>query len=259
MPTNIKACFNGCSYTQGAGFDITEREQYVYDRLVTKNYDWDSTNISQPGSSNYTIFMRSAEVLLQNQNDILITQWSGLNRIWLSPGPETFYFVNDEKFPDYSYRDVYINSRTKKKLNELLLILNHDYQNIIDLVTYCNTLEKLAEATSTQLIFINGLIPWQDDLVSPFNNDLASTLSDYTKSILDFDNRSDNEIIEYFLKLQKQLSTLNKDIWVNLFESFQKNTHDIAPEGHHPGIQSHKWMADKIIDYIDLNLLRLSK
>jgi hypothetical protein len=54
----------------------------------------------------------------------------------------------------------------------------------------------------------------------------------------------------YFLKLQQKISTLDKNLWVNMFESFSKNTCDIAPAGHHPGVESHQWMAKQITNYL---------
>jgi hypothetical protein len=253
--SQIKTCFNGCSFTFGIGFSDLEREKYVYNFLLADQHNWNSTNIAQPGSSNHNIFLRSAEAIQQKLYDVVFTQWSGLNRIWLSPGPETYYFVNDEKNPDYTYRDIYINSKNKKTLNELLLMLNHDYQNIINLITYCTILEQLGQANSTKVIFINGLVPWQDDLIQPLTDDLSKSLSSYSKSILDFDNRSDTEIFKYFSILQKKFSVLNKNIWVNLFNSFQSCVVDIAPAGHHPGINSHQWMADQINSYLLKNPL----
>jgi len=250
MPIKMKTCFNGCSFTFGEGFDQTDRSRYVYDRLIAKQHNWCQTNIAIPGSSNHTIFLRSAEAIQSCQFDIVFTQWSALNRIWLSPGPETYYYINDVRYKDYSYKDLYINQQDKKKLNELLLILNHDYQNIIDLVTYCQVLEQLAKANSSKIIFINGLVPWQSDLISPVLDDLEHSLSNYTKEILDFKNSDDEEVIRYFSKLQQKILTLNKNLWVNMFESFMENTCDIAPAGHHPGIMSHQWMAEQINNYL---------
>lgn len=250
MSTQIKTCFNGCSFTYGEGFKSQERNQYTYEKVLAKKYNWDSINIAVKGSSNHTIFLRSAEAIQSQQYDIVFTQWSALNRIWLSPGPEIHYFVNDVKHPDYTYRDLYINSKDKKKFNELLLILNHDYQNIIDLISYCNILQQLAEANTVRAVFINGLIPWQEDLIQPLGSNLDQSLSSYSKIIFDFKNRSDAEIIKYFLKLQQKISTLDKNLWVNMFESFWENTCDIAPAGHHPGIKSHQWMAKQITNYL---------
>ena len=250
MSTKVKVCFNGCSFTSGEGFDSSQRKLHVYDCVLADQHNWDSDNIAIRGSSNHTIFLRSAQAIQSQQYNIVFTQWSALNRIWLSPGPETYYFINDLHRPDYSYRDLYINQQDKKKLNQLLLLLNHDYQNILDLVGYCRILEQLAQLNKTQVIFINGLLPWQSDLVQPLSQDLDNTLSKYTKEILDFKNRNDSEIIDYFSKLQQQISTLDSSSWVNMFDSFQSNVCDIAPAGHHPGVKSHQWMANQINTYL---------
>jgi hypothetical protein len=245
-----KVCFNGCSLTVGEGFDEQDRDQYIYDRLVSNYFDFDRTNISKPGSSNHTIFMRSASAILQKKYRIIFTQWSALNRLWLYPGPDSEFFINDEKSNDFLYRDLYISTKDKKKLKNLLLLLNHDYHNIIELIDYCKILSELAQSCDIKIVFINGLIPWQKDLCNTLTTDLTNCLSDYTKSILDFENRDDEEIILYFSKLQEKFNLLDQSKWVNIFDSFQQATTDFGPHGHHPGIKSHKLMANRIIEYL---------
>lgn len=254
MPAELNVCFNGCSLTVGEGFPITDRDPYIYDRLVSKKFNFKSTNLAIGGSSNYTIFMRSANAIQSKKYNIVFTQWSALNRIWLSPGPEVYYFVNDKKYPDFKYRDLYISPKEKIKLNNNLLLLNHDYQNILDLIDYCKILNQLAQANSTKLFFINGLLPWQDDLVNLIDvGKFSTSLSDYTKNILDFNNRNDDEIVQYFNKLQDKFKQLDQTNWINLFSSFNSNVVDVGPEGHHPGIDSHKWLAEQISNFLNRN------
>lgn len=242
------ACFNGCSFTVGNGFDEKDRDLYIYDRLVSKYFNFQRTNIAVSGSSNHNIFMRTAEAINGKKYDIVFTQWTALNRLWLSPGPDTFYFLNDDRFSDFTYRDLYISEKDKRKITDLFLILNHDYQNIIDLIDYCSILCELAKSNSVKLFFINGLVPWQQDLTVPISNNLADSLSDYSKSILDFNQRPDREILLYFSKLQDKFKLLDQTKWVNLFDSFGTASVDIGPQGHHPGIQSHNNMATQIIN-----------
>ena len=248
----MKVCFNGCSFTVGEGFSEQQRDQHIYDRLLTKQFGFDSTNVAIGGSSNHTIFMRSAGEILSNKYDLVITQWSALNRIWLYPGPDTVFSVNDQKFPDYKYRNLYLNASEKKTFCNTLLLMNHDYNNIIELVDYCNILCNL---NSTKVMFVNGLIPWQHDLARPLSDDLGQSLSEYTKSILDFDHRPDHEIVEFFTKLQNKFQELDQSKWSNLFTSFISAATDTGPKGHHPGPISHKWMADNISNYLTENLI----
>jgi hypothetical protein len=246
-----KLCFNGCSFTVGEGFDVDQREFHIYDRLVCKNLAYQHTNIAKSGSSNYEIFMRSARAMLDD-HDILFVQWSALNRIWFYPGPDTEYFVNDG-CAEFRYRDIYLAPKAKAKFEETLLLLNHDYHNIIALIDYCSILDRLAERHGKIVIYINGLVPWTDDLSRPLGKDLGQELSKYTKEILDFDDRDDDAIFLFLNDLRAKFASLDQSRWINLFESFQKFAVDIAPHGHHPGIQSHEIMADKILQYLELH------
>lgn len=249
----MKVCFNGCSFTVGEGFALEQRDAFIYDRLVTKYFNFKSTNIATSGSSNHTIFMRSASAIKSNLYDIIFIQWSALNRLWLSPGPECYFFTNDTKFLDFRYRDLYLSPVELKNFKNTLLLMNHDYQNILDLIDYSNYLILMAKQLGIKVVYINGLIPWANDLCNPVGSDLSKSLSDYSKSILDFDHRDDQEIIKFFSKLQAKFQELDQTHWTNLFDSFQSNIVDIGPLGHHPGINSHQWMANKIINYIKEN------
>ena len=91
---------------------------------------------------------------------------------------------------------------------------------------------------------------WQNDILNDLGPDLSASLSNYTKNILDFDNRSNDEIILYFNKLKQKFSELDQSKWVNLFDSFLANRLDSAPEDNHPGIRSNSLMADKISNYL---------
>lgn len=250
--TNV--CWNGCSITVGEGFPILLRDQYIYDRLISKQFEFNSTNIAVCGSSNIEIFKRSAQAILENKYNIVFTQWSALNRIWLYPGPDCVFSLNDQRYPDFKYRYIHIDSKTKTKVKNTLLMLNHDYHNILDLITYCCILECMANASGTRAIFINGIVPWTRDLSCDLSVvDIAAQLSDYTKSILDFNNRDDQEIVVFVKKLQNNFKKINQDLWVNIFDSMHDNVVDIGPEGHHPGILSHQLMADQISNYLTRN------
>jgi hypothetical protein len=244
----MKVCFNGCSFTVGDGFPVNHRDKFIYDRIISKKFNFESDNIAVGGSSNYKIFMRSADAIISNKYDLVVTQWSALHRIWLHPGPDANFFVNDTQHPDFKYRDLYLTKSQKKTFANTLLLMNHDYQNIIDLVDYCCFLKHMAG--KTKLIFINGLLPWTKDLATPLGTDLSNSLSKYTKTILDFDNRSDSETVEFFKKLQHKFAELDSSLWINLFDSFSANSVDVGPLGHHPGPESHKWMANQLENYL---------
>jgi len=245
----MNICFNGCSFTVGEGFPIDLRELYIYDRLLEKKFSFHRTNIAVSGSSNYTIFMRSADAVMSGKYDCVITQWSALNRIWLNPGPDSKFFINDN-LPEFQYRNIHLTKNEKRFLQKTLLLLNGDYNNIIDLIQYCNMLESLSELYGVKLGFINGLLPWTNDLKHELGNNLHDCLSSFSKNMLDFENRDDAEIIKFFKHLQDHFATLNQYLWVNLFDSFQNMIQDHGPEGHHPGIISHRQMCEKTSKFL---------
>tara|TARA_R110000868_G_scaffold379954_1_gene645948 strand:- start:140 stop:913 length:774 start_codon:yes stop_codon:yes gene_type:complete len=251
MSTCLNACFNGCSFTWGEGFPADLREQFIYDRIISKKFNFNRTNIAKSGSSNYIIFMKTAQALKEKQYDIMFVQWSALNRLWLSPGPEAWYNVAvNEQITEYRYRDFYLGKKQKLIFEQTIAMINHDYQNILDLITYCDILINLASVNSSKIVFINGLVPWQNDIHNDLGIDLSASLSNYTKEILDFDHRDDEEIILYFNKLKQKFTELDQSKWVNLFDAFFSNVIDHAPEDNHPGIKSNSLMADKISNYL---------
>jgi hypothetical protein len=245
----MKFCFNGCSFTVGEGFDVGDRDSYVYDRLLQKRFGFERHNIASGGASNHVIFMRSARAIMCGDYDCVVTQWSGLNRIWFCPGPDSQFFSNSDN-QDFKYREIYLDQQQLQKFKNTLLMLNGDYNNIIDLVTFCNILSKLAAAKNVKKVFVNGLVHWTDDLIKPLGHDLYSSLSDYSKQLLDFDHRDDEEIQRFFKHLQNEFATLDRDLWVNLFDPWIRNIIDNGPLGHHPGVLSNQLMADKTAEYL---------
>lgn len=251
MPTDSrgarKLCFNGCSITYGEGFDVAQRD-CCFPALIAQRLDACYTNLARPGSSNRDIFLRSAEALLSGNHDILITQWTALNRLWLYPAPFVAVFVNQMHRNDFDYRGWRLDLATRQRLSDLVTVLNHDYHNILDLIQYCRILESMAG--NVRVVHVNGIVPWQDDLLLPAVHDLSSDLSSYSKSMLDLDHRDDADVLHDFHYLQQKFAELDRTKWVNLFHSFHDQTQDQGPQGHHPGPQSHAQMAHQILEHL---------
>jgi hypothetical protein len=252
MSNKIKACFVGCSFTVGEGFNKDQRDAHIYDRLVSRHFGFSSDNLAKGGWGNYKIFMQAVNSIVNQKYDIVFVQWSDMNRIWLSPGPEEWFATNDDSDQSFRYHNIYISAKDKLNFIDTVKVLNHDYQNIVDLIDYTKILNQLADTNNVKIAHINGLVPWQDDLLNLLDRtDLEKFFSDYTKSMLSFDSKPEHEVCYYFNKLQNKFNELDRTRWVNLFDSFLLDTVDTGPLGHHPGERSHKIMADKIINYLD--------
>ena len=245
--------FVGCSFTTGEGLEFEKDDTDNYTNLVAAHFNAQSNNLAVRGNSNYNIFMAALNQLLYSTADKLFVQWSSLNRLWVYPGPDTALTLSHTITNDYNYRNISFAKNDLQKFADIYHILTHDYHNLLELINYSNILESVT-ATRTKLIFINGLVPWTEDLskMSTVNN-YAKHLSKYSKEILDFDTRDDEELSKFFIQLTYKINSLQFKKWVNIFNSFQNLTIDVGNDHQHPGPQSHQKFAKMIIDYIDTN------
>lgn len=249
MSTKINSAFVGCSITLGEGFEPEQREGQIYPSLVAKHFMFDSDNLSHKGASNHMIFLITAQAIRSQRYDMIFCQWSELNRLWLSPAPDAWYYTTGHATKDYHSKDLVLDTKTQNQLAETILMLNHDYQNIMILIDYVNILTDLSQHYKTKIIFINGMLPWQDDLIKNISH--VDQLSTYTLKLLDADNRDDEEVLTLYKQLQTNFKSMNMKQWVNPFESFQSLTIDLGPLGHHPGPKSHRVMANLIHNYLE--------
>jgi len=237
----------GCSMTRGDGFEDKDLNQ-TWPQIITQTFMFDSDNLAVSGASNHMIFMLTSEAIQSGRYDIVFAQWTALNRLWLSPGPNTWYYATGDGRDEFDYRDVHLTTKEKTQLEQRLLLLNHDYQNILYLIDYVKILNDLARLHGVQLIHVNGMVPWQADLMVDDKD--FNMISDYTRSLLDFDHRNDDEIEELYSQLKTKFATLDRTSWVNIFDSFQTNMTDLGPLGHHPGPESHLTMSKKIANFL---------
>ena len=243
--------FVGCSFTVGEGLELEKSDTSNYVNLVGKHYSASITNLAVGGNSNYNIFITALNEILFNPPDKIFVQWSALNRLWLYPGLDTELSLSHIIKDDYVYRNMFYSKKELQKFTDTYHILNHDYHNILTLINYCNILTKISK-NKTQLIFINGLLPWTREILSlDTMPDFSKNLSNYTKEILEFDSRDDIELIDFFTKLNKNILELPQSKWVNMFDSMIKILIDFGTDGEHPGPKSHTLYADMIINYIE--------
>ena len=251
----MKIAFNGCSFTRGDGFAIEERDTALYYGQVAKHLGCDFDNNAKGGYSNLRIFHSAYADIISQKYDIVFVQWSNPNRIWMSPRPNQWYFMGSRFAPINDIRgdEWNVNKEEIDKLSDFFLLMNHDFQNLLELVTYCNILEQTAKLNNIKIIFVNGIVLWDKDLFKPLGEDLEQSLSDYSKELFDFENRDDILVRKLHKQLYDRVSTLNKNLWANLTDGMFKLMCDFAPvDGMHPGPKTHQIVADKIINHLNL-------
>jgi hypothetical protein len=244
--------FAGCSFTTGVGLPGEKSDINNYCNIVSAQYNASVRNISVPGNSNYDIFMSVLNELVTQHTDKLFVQWSGLNRQRLYPGPNTQLFLSEKNNQGFQYRDISMSRGELQKLARQYHMLNHDYHRLIELTNYCDIITRLGHTYNTQIVFINGILPWTQDIYySNTADNYAENLSDYSKEILEFDTRDDAELNEIFTQLHNRVRSLDQDQWVNMFISMFQLITDRGTDGDHPGPVSHQLYADFIIRYLD--------
>ena len=251
----MKVAFAGCGMTRGDGFDMAYLAPEIWPNIISRVFGFDSKNLGIDGASNLRIFQAASTAILSKKYDLVFCQWTVLNRLCLSSGPGNWVYLTGDGNDQFEYHNIKYNQQEKIGLELLTRLLNHDYQNIIELVDYVNVLEDLAKYHQVKIAHVNGMVPWQSDLADENTAKDFSTMSEYTRQLLNFDNRDDKEIQQLFLKLHKKFTQMNPQHWINLFDSFQSQTVDVGPLGHHPGPRSHVLMSNLVRNYLKKGLL----
>jgi hypothetical protein len=242
----MKILFNGCSFTYGDGFLDHEREHLNYPGLLANELSAQAINIAYPGSSNLEIFLRTIRSTQNEYFDLVVIQWSGLRRHWFEPCLGYSYRTADVVKNDWTH-GCYINKKKQVEFNNHLTMMSGDYKELLDIGCFC---QSLIDRFDDKIIFVDGLLNLPSDLFLPIEtNDMFSYFNKFTKQILEFDSKPDDDIKKYHHQLFNTFHS-TKNNWANIGSPWNKNVTDLATLGHHPGPRSHKWMADIILDKI---------
>lgn len=228
----LRIYFTGCSITMGAGFDFVQNDLRIYPMRVCEEYRAECINQAEGGSDNKKIFLRAAKAIMDRLADVYVVQWSALHRHWLYPAPNKGIYMGSH----------YEESSLKSFIAQYQL-LNHDYNNIMTVIDYTRILENLAQSSFAKIVFVNGMLPWTEDLL---------TQADYGQYAQDLmSDLSSDDVIDFRNRLTNNLELINWDLWANPWNSIMAMKQDNAPLDDHPGEQTHKQIAAKIITVID--------
>ena len=224
--------FGGCSFSMGAGFDQEIDDHRIYPNIVGSELGYQVINEAEGGSSNLKIFIRAAKALIENVADIYVLQWSALHRHWLYPTPDSGLYLGGswENTP---------NSDFIKRFQQL----NHDYGNIMQLIDFCRIIYSMSQMLDRQVIFVNGLLPWTQDLLC---TDLPT--SSYVEELLKDLAPEDRQ--EFKSRITNNLELLEWQSWANPWNSMWDMKIDDAPLDDHPGPETHKLIARNVVDAI---------
>lgn len=244
--------FLGCSLTAGEGLDNEKTDNNNYTNIIANYYGAQVKNLAKSGNSNYNIFIEALNEILYNEQDLVFVQWSSPNRHWLYPNLDCNLIITaNSKQKDIKYLDTMYSAKFLQSFADQFLLLNHDYHNLIQVGNFSKILETVS-TNKTQLIFINGLLPWTKEIKCKQSlSNPAKYFSEYTKELLSLDLLPDQDIAKFFTTLYDTVKKLDSSLWVNMFSSMQNEMIDLGTDNSHPGIGSHKHYASMIIEYLN--------
>jgi hypothetical protein len=264
--------FSGCSFTAGAGFALEKNDPGLWVNLLHKNVkilqNTELVNCGVGGASNDQIFIDSVEHILKYDTKFVFVEWTSYPRYLFDVGIETYetkvnFIPNAPIDPDNTNRQLGVNeiTYTKKYLENLrdrVVTLNHPYYEISKIVNYVNILTNLCKLKKCLIFFINGLCDWDQDFFTKKENTLPYNYTNYTKKILNIDNRDDDEIYTLYNKIHNNYNSMGgiqESHWLNLYNSLKKNRVDVNSDGLHPGYKSNQkyfeFLSQALLDNLD--------
>lgn len=226
--------FGGCSITMGAGYSAQQQDERIYPNQVGYYLSTLVDNQAEGGSSNLKIFTRAAKALIDKQHTCYFVQWSALHRHWVYPSPKHGFYIGSDVDDNIADRNFVAHYQ----------LLNHDYSNIMSLIDYTRILTQMAKDAGVDIWFINGIVPWTSDMLLA-----SSNRSDYAKTL--YQGLSLTEEQDFAERLQNNLELISWDSWINPWNSIAELQVDDAPLDNHPGPETHKKVAEMIVDHID--------
>jgi len=262
-----KLVFTGCSYTSGAGWNDIEPSEslrtdckdspYLWTNLCHKNIaqlaNLELVNFGKTGASNTDIFEATVNAIgtYGDSIDTIFCQWTSMPRYNFNSGFELW--DTSENITANSTRTHAINVNrtnqwTREYVNDIcnrLYTIHHLHWEILKVIRYTTIISNLAKKTKIKnLFFINGICPWDNNYFVKLDNVLPESYTTFTKkSILDIDNRSDEDIYKLYNLAHlhyQEAGGINQTQWINLYESFSNNKIDVNFDRQHPGKKSNE-------------------
>jgi hypothetical protein len=252
--------FAGCSYTAGSGWPQDKLDPNLWVNLLhqnTKLNEYHMINCAQGGRSNSGIFADAVYNLTHNDCEYAFVAWTSSPRYQMQLGCEVYdtccWFIPNSRIFDYNLNNINYTSSYLENIRDRFTTLAHLYGEILPVVSYVNSLTRLAKLTKTKIFFINGLCEWDNQYFIRLENVLPNQYTKFTKKLIDVDNRDNDEIFKIYSKIHNeydQLGGIQESHWINLYNSMWSQMIDTNPDLAHPGIKSNQLYFQQISQHI---------
>ena len=248
--TNV--LFSGCSYFAGAGLAGEKANDDNVVNVFSKEAFGACTvnNIAENGNSNLTIYTDTAAAMYEQHYDYVFVGITSYPRYNFYMGFEPYDFKRrvvfspfSKTFSEHNGHSGEFSSAWLQDLRNKFLAVHNDHFEILEIIKYQNLLLNQAKLLGTKLYFVNNLAHWDQGYFTKANNTEAFAYTLYTKKLLDFENRNDDEINTLYNLMHtdySKLGSVQEQHWLNLYEPFLTRITDLGSDHYHPGPRSHR-------------------
>jgi hypothetical protein len=233
----MKILVAGCSISSGWGFAEEKSSPGLWTNLVASKLNATVTNIAKTASSNYDIFLQTLLEQKNNCYDLVLVQWTGLDRITLASSLDSFIIVNHIAKDTQSSLFQHVTPSDLRTFSQVMLEINNMWKAFVDL-------GKMTQILGQQTVphyFINGNLPWTTDFFYNAGHD------PFTNLLLTID--TDHKLVRQQIDQVKQ--QLIPTRWINLEQGWQYSKLDtVSPTDIHAGVASHEFYAKQVIDFL---------
>lgn len=246
------ALFVGCSFTADCGFTLENQSKYHWPHLFCQQTNYTMHNYAIGGMSNHEIFLRTTELSACNSYDLVVLMWSSSERHWIycaDQNVDDFTIVNSAT-PGRGLGGLRADTTYVKNYAKLhYKWFNNRYIGVKQWLLYSLALENFLKKLNIPYIFIKGFDNSISDVLNAtYNNGFQNI--DNLNSLLDFDNRPDDYILEKLNVLQNLVQKQDTTHWLNLNKkSFRELTVDLADDLIHPGIKTNAVLANSLVKF----------
>jgi hypothetical protein len=236
-----KILVSGDSWTSGWPLEETvPREKFTWPNLVAQHFECDLVDKSRSGSSNYRIYRKGFEGILDSSVDTVIiflsswTRWETGSTIGEKPGRIHQHLVG---FKSPSLRTDY----------KIFQNFFNGYKQLTDSYRMIIGLQNLACQYNKRCYFLDT-----------FNNNVYTkyhiTLAEFKKilqyNFAEFDAMDDNRIKEKYNKVVNLYKHIQKETFI-CNDSYQEIIKDCKLDRNHPVKDGHQKIAQVVIDFLE--------
>jgi len=235
MPTIL---VSGDSWT--SCWPLEERlghRNFGWPNLVASNLNYQLIDKSRAGSSNYRIYRKAFDGVIQYQPEVVmvaLTYWPRMETgsgYGMKPGRIYQHLISDNSTEsEYVFKNFFSG-----------------YKNYCDMLRMIISLQNLATSCSTKCYFLDS---HDNNLRFDITKDDFKTILSYNS--ITYDNMDDEMIDDKFNNVKRLTSQINQNLFVSL-ESYQSLVRDCDHDQGHPLQDGHSKMAGIIIKFLREN------